>query len=338
MIPRLTIEHARKAGELRDGKCLSLDYKNARTKLIWECNKGHKWEASLDNVKSGKWCPICAKESRKNAESKIKNRLLQLENSKLIANSKGGKCLSETYKYCGEKLEFECHLGHRWEVLYKDLKKGSWCPYCGKNVQEFIIRSVLEYLLETKIVKHKPKDLLNYNGNRMEFDFWNEEINFAGEHHGRQHFQTNEFVKTQIDLNKRKIDDQIKRDYCKSNNIKYFESVDLNFLKLNTFVDIIEVTNYVRQKLLNLNYNPKSGSPKIELKDFYTDKNRLLKIKNIAKDRGGECLSEKYINNYSKMKFKCKNNHVWLASFSHIREGRWCPICAGRKINNEIDR
>jgi len=91
MIPRLTIEHARKAGELRDGKCLSLDYKNARTKLTWECNKGHRWKASLDNIKSGKWCPVCAKDLRKNTEYKIKNRASQLINARSIAISKGGK-------------------------------------------------------------------------------------------------------------------------------------------------------------------------------------------------------------------------------------------------------
>jgi len=41
----------------RDGKCLSKQYRNGRTKLIWECDKGHKFEKSPSEVKKGRWCP-----------------------------------------------------------------------------------------------------------------------------------------------------------------------------------------------------------------------------------------------------------------------------------------
>ena len=44
----------------RNGKCLSPIYKNARTKLLWECAEGHQWEAVPDSVKRGSWCPKCS--------------------------------------------------------------------------------------------------------------------------------------------------------------------------------------------------------------------------------------------------------------------------------------
>lgn len=51
------IELARK----RKGECLSTEYINAHTKLMWKCVHGHEWEAKPNNIHQGKWCPKCDK-------------------------------------------------------------------------------------------------------------------------------------------------------------------------------------------------------------------------------------------------------------------------------------
>lgn len=57
---RLTIEDARRVAHERGGACLSDEYINARSRLTWQCHRGHVWPANLDNVKNkGKWCPDC---------------------------------------------------------------------------------------------------------------------------------------------------------------------------------------------------------------------------------------------------------------------------------------
>src|SRR2546421_12462666 len=35
----------------RGGKCLSLEYVNSQTKLLWECKVGHRWEAIPNNIR-----------------------------------------------------------------------------------------------------------------------------------------------------------------------------------------------------------------------------------------------------------------------------------------------
>jgi len=45
----------------RNGECLSTEYINAHTKLLWKCADGHEWEAKPNNIQQGKWCPICAR-------------------------------------------------------------------------------------------------------------------------------------------------------------------------------------------------------------------------------------------------------------------------------------
>lgn len=48
----------------RGGKCLSKEYVNSITPLLWECQEGHQWKARPSNVLFGTWCPICAKNNR----------------------------------------------------------------------------------------------------------------------------------------------------------------------------------------------------------------------------------------------------------------------------------
>ena len=49
----------------------------------------------------------------------------------------------------------------------------------------------------------------------------------------------------------------------------------------------------------------------------------------VAQQRGGECLSKKYINCKSKMRWRCSEGHTWSAPFCRIKNnGTWCPECA----------
>ena len=47
-----------------------------------------------------------------------------------------------------------------------------------------------------------------------------------------------------------------------------------------------------------------------------------------AKKRGGLCLSKKYLNNKTFMKWKCKEGHIWTASsFNILSQKTWCKRC-----------
>ena len=45
----------------KNGKCLSKEYVNNRTKLTWQCKESHKWKAVPDAISRGTWCPTCYK-------------------------------------------------------------------------------------------------------------------------------------------------------------------------------------------------------------------------------------------------------------------------------------
>lgn len=54
-----TIEDCQEYAHNHNGRCLSKEYKNAKTYLEWECEHGHTWKATFSDIVQGYWCPEC---------------------------------------------------------------------------------------------------------------------------------------------------------------------------------------------------------------------------------------------------------------------------------------
>lgn len=54
----------------------------------------------------------------------------------------------------------------------------------------------------------------------------------------------------------------------------------------------------------------------------------IEKMHNIAKERGGQCLSKTYKNVFSKLLWECANGHQFYAIPKHVLNGHWCPNCS----------
>ena len=68
-----TIEDMRKWAAVHGGECLSSEYVNAKTKLLWRCSCGYEFWAMPTNVQRGKWCRKCS--GKKAAETRRKNKI-----------------------------------------------------------------------------------------------------------------------------------------------------------------------------------------------------------------------------------------------------------------------
>ena len=65
-----------------------------------------------------------------------------------------------------------------------------------------------------------------------------------------------------------------------------------------------------------------------------TEKSERLKLlKEIAKEKGGKCLSDEYVNNRTKLEWQCAQNHLWKAApFSIYNNHQWCPVCGRERM------
>lgn len=56
-----TIEKMQEFAKSKNGKCLSKEYVNDHTKILWQCEYTHQWMATASNILQGRWCPTCGK-------------------------------------------------------------------------------------------------------------------------------------------------------------------------------------------------------------------------------------------------------------------------------------
>lgn len=62
----------------------------------------------------------------------------------------------------------------------------------------------------------------------------------------------------------------------------------------------------------------------------------INEMKEIAQKRGGLCLSEKYVNARSKLRWRCSKGHEWMAVPDSVKRGTWCDICARKNKASKI--
>jgi len=60
-------------------------------------------------------------------------------------------------------------------------------------------------------------------------------------------------------------------------------------------------------------------------------KHTIEYVKEFAERQGQSCLSKNYVNNHTKLQFRCPEGHIYEMTFSCFKQGQRCPICA---INN----
>ncbi len=310
----LTIKEMRDIAESRGGKCLSVEYVNIKTHLLWECSKKHRWKAVPFSIKRGSWCPECAGTQKHN-----------IEMMKALAKSRGGECLSDSYVNNSTALEWKCSEGHHWESAPNKIRSGRWCPECSSSLGERLCKVFFEDVFDAKFPRSYPEWLVNDSGNRMELDGYCDDLRVAFEHHGEQHYSlTTHFIKTKEKLIVRQDLDEQKRKLCEENGVVLIEVPEI---KMPFKADIL------RKALIEI---IKSSGIKIPIglegKDIDWDRayvsGELKELVTIAAERGGECLAKKYKGSLTPIEWKCSEGHIWKATPSSIRSGSWCFKCS----------
>ena len=307
------------------GQIISGTYKNKRTKLKFKCKAGHIWETEAQTIIRGSWCFQCWKEN--DAGKQVKN-LNGLELAQEIAKERGGQCLSTEYKTGKSPLLWVCANGHKWNAPYHDVKRRTWCPECGLGIRERWCRYIIQELTSFAFPKSRPKWLINSKGNQMELDGCCSSLSIAFEHNGLHHYKRlSHFQRRDESLGRRKKDDALKISLCKKNNV--------NLIVIPYTLHIDDIPEYIYDSLLK--FLPKKLVKHYNIidKSKYIPSTPLKELQEIAKNKGGTCLSTVYKGVFHKCKFRCAKGHEWEAIPSSIKSGdSWCPKCKPDRIGN----
>jgi hypothetical protein len=104
---------------------------NSTYKFHWICEKGHEWEATAHNRKTGNGCPYCANRKVCNDNSL---KTLRPEIAKQWHPTKNGILTPDDVTVCaGVEVWWVCEKGHEWKTYIYNRTKGVGCPYCSNK-------------------------------------------------------------------------------------------------------------------------------------------------------------------------------------------------------------
>lgn len=173
----------------------------------------------------------------------------------------------------------KCKQGHVCTRNIHDIEEGLKCPECiGYNlVAEAICRKYFEYLFGLPFKKSKFDWYINNEGNAMEIDGYNKELNLAFEYDGVLHFKfIPHFHKTIERFEKYQSDDILKSKLCVENNVTLIRVPYT--IKYNKMLDYIKEQCVVQ----NIPFEDKENIS-IENLDIY---NKFTEERNNAVDEG----------------------------------------------------
>jgi len=308
------------------GECLSKIYINAQTHLKWKCKCGHEWKATPNNIKNGRWCPVCGIEKR---ARKQRSNIGEMNN---LAKDRGGRCLSDKYINTDTKLKWMCSKGHIWEAVPDAVKRGTWCPVCNTSKSENICRIFFENLFNNNFPPSWPNWLRNKSGQVLQLDGYCESFDIAFEFQGIQHYIPNAYFsqKGRGSFEKRQKDDEIKKELCRKRGIKLFQIPYLIFEKTPIEEKVASLREFVKSEAKSLEISIPAHVEEIVIDaDKIYDDNEIEKIVTVIASKGGKLLEGKYEGGKSLFRIKCNKDHIWFARADHLKRGVWCPYCSG---------
>ncbi len=302
------------------GTCLTTEYGGYNKKIKVKCAANHIWEVTpYSLVVRENWCKKCY-----TPKTKIK-----IEDLKIIAEERFGKCLSDKYENAGEKLLWECYFKHQWLANPNQIKLGSWCPTCSSGLYERICRFFIETIFNKPFPKIRPKWLIGVNKSLLEHDGYCEELNIAFEHNGSQHYNDLDYFNNKY----LKQNDIIKKELCIKNGTKL-----IIIPELCTKLKLADLKNYIIRECeeLKINLPATQKSAIINYNEIYktnADEIKLEKIKSILKSKNMEFLDKRYLGVLSFGNVKClKCESIYCKLMNYVLNGFKCSYCRSKGL------
>ncbi len=326
---------AKKYAIKKDGECLSKEYINNSTKMLWKCSvdEHESWEGDYNHVVGrGSWCPKCSTYYYK--EHKIRDLLEYLLETKFYKtkpmwniNPKTNKPLELDGYSEDTKIAFEFQGEHHYnESAFNGTKeKLEYIKYKDNIKKENCLKQGVKLLIiDDKFPLKKDKEAFKYVLSLLKINN----------------------IKFRKEINEKDVDDIFNK------TINHQENYLLKAKEIAKLKDgecLSTKYFYAKEKLIWKCSNIKHPSWEATYDSVsrgawckkcagnFSKEDGLQLSKKIAEEKGGQCLSEIYLNSNTKMSWKCSNveHPIWDATYGTIQQGGWCPKCKAEKIGKQ---
>ncbi len=226
-----------------------------------------------------------------------------------LAAARGGKCMSTAYVNSTTKLVWKCAKGHRWTAVPSSVARGTWCPECaGRRRMSISHMQLMAFARGGKCISTV------YEGSPTKV-IWECAK-------GHQWSALPSMV--------------ARGSWCprcvgKGKTIEEMQAMAA--LHGGRCVS----ARYLGSKT-ELQWECKKGhrftsKPEYVRIGTWCQKCRpplptIADMREIARRRRGKCLSKRYVNDSTHLRWRCREGHTWGAQPNSIKAGSWCPICA----------
>ncbi len=209
-------------------------YMNSKTKVKILCKTHGEFYQTPTSHLNGSGCYHCGCMSTK--LSLLSNTTNFVTKSKEIH---GSKYTYDNVEYINSqtKVQIYCNLhGHFLQTPNNHLR-GQECPHCAQNISkgELTIKSILTDNNISFIQEYRFDDC-KYN-KTLPFDFYIPQLNTCIEFDGKQHFKPIQYFGGEEAFIKQQIKDNIKDEYCRTNNIRLLR---IPYTEFNNIKQIIK--------------------------------------------------------------------------------------------------
>lgn len=202
---KLTYDEVKKNIESVDGyKLKSSEYKNNKSKLLIQYHDNEPFLMAYNTFSRGQRDP-----------SLCRNRKKTLNEVKQLVEEKGFTLISDEYINEDEPLKIKTKIGKIILTSYRNFKKSA-----GENVKN----SIGEYEINNFLTDNKIQFVSQYRvdilGKRHLFDFFIPDRGIMIEYDGIQHFKPIDFFGGYEALEKRRVRDRQKDEWCEKGGIR----------------------------------------------------------------------------------------------------------------------
>ncbi|WP_081061909.1 hypothetical protein [Burkholderia territorii] len=304
--------------------CLEGKYLGGKVRHHFECEQGHRWDVEARKVLEGSGCPRCANERT----AELNRHADGLDQLQKAAAAFGGRCLTDVYSGVAFRYEWECADGHRWRAYGYNVIKGGWCRRCFARRHSEHMRDPMGWeRLNAVVTSHGGRCFDDrYDGSNEKYRFrcvegheWRATASavMGGTWCPRcANRKTAEALRLEDGLA------QLKEAAAAHGG----EVRELIYMGLNA--------RYTFRCARGHEWKTKGGHV---LNDGswcrqcagLRRRHTIETMQQIARDRGGRCLSPAYLGVKIHLTWECHRGHVWEASPDSILNNEsWCPNCA----------
>ena len=294
-------------------KLLDTEWRGWNALYRFRCAHGH--EASRTGSHASRFlvdCPKC-----RDAE-----KLARLQQ---VARQAGGECLSDTYAGRSTTYRFRCGLGHEFEARASKILEGSWCKHCARLRQNQAVRDPNGLSRLQQLARQRGGACLSHTYTRL-----------ADKYHFRC-ANGHEWSTSGQEV--------ARGAWC---GLCAYEARSEAYLRKDGLAALHQIAQSHSGQCLADHYGGANARYRFRCEnghEWETKGARVLRggwcatcanerrrlgievMREMAAQRGGQCLSDTYVNNASKLEWECAHGHRWQAAPGTIRAGHWCAQC-----------